>query len=181
MNSALDDCQKLWINVDVATMEPKSEASCGMLKNHAIGVVDGMIKMIAPMHTIDTVAFRGELIDGAGCCMTPGLIDSHTHLVHGGQRSMEFSQRLNGVSYEEIARRGGGILATVKATRALSEDELVEQSRPRLEALLREGVTTVEIKSGYGLTVHDELKMLRAARRLAADYPVRLRTTLLTA
>jgi imidazolonepropionase len=181
MNSALDDCQKLWINVEVATMDPSIEASCGMLKNHAIGVADGLIRMVASMHSIDVAAYRGEVIDAAGGCMTPGLIDSHTHLVHGGQRSMEFSQRLNGVSYEEIARSGGGILSTVKATRALGEDELVEQSRPRLEALLREGVTTVEIKSGYGLTVHDELKMLRAARKLAADYPVRLRTTLLAA
>jgi len=115
------------------------------------------------------------------CSLTPGLIDSHTHLIWGGTRTHEYELRLQGASYEDIARSGGGILSTVTATRALEEDELVAQSAPRLEALLKEGVTTIEIKSGYGLNVFDELKMLRAAAQLEASWPVRVRKTLLAA
>ncbi len=173
--------QKIWINTDLATLDPSVEAPYGMLTNHAIGVRNGKIEFITPMNGFDLDRVTGELIDAGGACMTPGLIDSHSHLIYGGQRAGEFSQRLGGASYAEISRAGGGILATVAATRSLSEAKLVEQARPRLEALLAEGVTTVEIKSGYGLTVKDELKMLRAARTLADDYPVRLRSTLLAA
>jgi imidazolonepropionase len=175
------NAQKIWINADLATMDRAIQSPYGMLKNHAIGVLDGRIELITPMNKLDLDGFAGELIDADGSCMTPGLIDSHTHLIYGGRRAGEFSQRLGGASYAEISRAGGGILATVAATRTLSEDELIEQARPRIEALLAEGVTTVEIKSGYGLTIKDELKMLRAARKLAADYPVRLRSTLLAA
>ncbi|TVS13273.1 MAG: imidazolonepropionase [Wenzhouxiangella sp.] len=121
-----------------------------------------------------------ELMAGGGV-ITPGLVDCHTHLVFAGQRAAEFEQRLKGVSYAAIAAAGGGILSTVRATRAASEDELVEQTRPRLEALIADGVTTVEIKSGYGLSQNDELKMLRAARRLGAELPVRVLTTFLGA
>ena len=119
--------------------------------------------------------------DLAGAWVTPGLIDCHTHLVFAGTRAPEYAERLRGVSYEEIARRGGGILTSVRATRVASEEELFNESAPRLEALLGEGVTTVEVKSGYGLTLADEAKMLRVARRLARDFPVRIRTTLLAA
>jgi imidazolonepropionase len=108
-------------------------------------------------------------------------VDCHTHLVHAGDRADEFEMRLKGASYEEIARRGGGILATVRATRAATEDELVNASLPRLDALLAEGVTTIEIKSGYGLDVANELKQLRAARALAAERAVRITPTLLAA
>src|ERR1700761_5509125 len=101
--------------------------------------------------------------DLAGAWVTPGLIDCHTHLVFAGTRAPEYAERLRGVSYEEIARRGGGILTSVRATRAASEEELFNESAPRLEALLAEGVTTVEVKSGYGLTLADEAKMLRVA------------------
>ncbi|HUN26196.1 MAG TPA: imidazolonepropionase [Steroidobacteraceae bacterium] len=122
-----------------------------------------------------------ERWDLEGAWITPGLIDCHTHLVFAGTRAHEYGERLAGASYAEIARRGGGIMSTVRATRAASEDELFAASAPRLEALLAEGVTTVEVKSGYGLTVEDEAKMLRVARRLGAAYPVRVRTTLLAA
>ncbi|WP_148255472.1 imidazolonepropionase [Aidingimonas lacisalsi] len=118
---------------------------------------------------------------GQGGVMTPGLVDCHTHLVFGGERADEFEARLEGAGYEEIARRGGGILSTVRATREASEEELFARARPRLEALIDDGVTTVEIKSGYGLTVDDELKMLRVARRLGEALPVRVVTTLLGA
>src|SRR5690606_26514311 len=116
-----------------------------------------------------------------GRLATPALVDCHTHLVFGGDRAREFEMRLEGASYEEIARAGGGIVSTVAATRALTEDELVEAALPRLDRLIAEGVATVEIKSGYGLTVDDELKMLRAARRLGELRPVRVRTSYLAA
>jgi imidazolonepropionase len=118
---------------------------------------------------------------GRGGGMTPGLVDCHTHLVYAGNRAGEFEQRLEGVSYAEIAKAGGGILSSVRATRAASEDELIAASLPRLDALLADGVTTLEIKSGYGLTLADELKMLRVARRLGELRPLRVTTTLLGA
>ena len=118
---------------------------------------------------------------GSGGVMTPGLVDCHTHLVFGGSRAEEFEARLEGASYEEIAKAGGGILSTVRATREASEDELLTLAKPRLEALMADGVTTIEIKSGYGLCVEDELKMLRVARRLGEMFPVHVVTTLLGA
>ncbi len=133
------------------------------------------------MAQVDLEGFQGDVTDAGGACLTPGLIDSHTHLIWGGNRAHEYELRLKGASYEEITRSGGGILSTVTKTRALEEEELVSQSAPRLEALLKEGVTTVEIKSGYGLNVADELKMLSAAAQLEASRPVRIRKTLLAA
>ena len=131
----------------------------------------------------DFQAAQGEVAElaGKGGVLTPGLVDCHTHLVHAGQRAGEFEQRLEGTSYAEIARAGGGILGTVRATRAASEAELFAVARTRLQALIDEGVATVEIKSGYGLTVADELKLLRVARRLGEALPVRVITTLLGA
>jgi imidazolonepropionase len=119
--------------------------------------------------------------DLRGAWVTPGLIDCHTHLVFAGTRAAEYAERLRGASYEELARRGGGILTTVRATRAASEQQLFDESAPRLTALLAEGVTTIEIKSGYGLTLDDEAKMLRVARALGRAFPVSIRTTLLAA
>ena len=119
--------------------------------------------------------------DAGNRWITPGLIDCHTHLVYGGNRADEFAMRLAGASYEEIARSGGGIVSTVRATRLADEDSLFRQSARRLEALLAEGVTTIEIKSGYGLDLHTERKMLRVARRLGASYPVTVYTTFLGA
>ncbi|KPQ08345.1 MAG: imidazolonepropionase HutI [Rhodobacteraceae bacterium HLUCCA12] len=124
---------------------------------------------------------RAERRDMEGRLITPAPIDCHTHLVHGGNRAREFEMRLEGASYEEIARAGGGIVSTVAATRAASEDDLLVSALPRLDALLAEGVSTVEIKSGYGLDIDTELAMLRTARRLADLRPVRVRTTFLGA
>ncbi|MBA3043341.1 MAG: imidazolonepropionase [Rhizobiaceae bacterium] len=124
---------------------------------------------------------RMQVVDCGGRWITPGLIDCHTHLVHAGNRAREFEMRLAGATYEEIARAGGGIVSSVAQVRAASQRELVAQSLPRLDALIAEGVTTVEVKSGYGLTVADEVKMLRAARELAAIRPVGVTTTYLGA
>ncbi|WP_119168275.1 imidazolonepropionase [Algihabitans albus] len=152
----------------------------GAREGIALAVKDGAIAWIGPT---DDLLHRNarELLPLEGRWVTPGLIDCHTHLVYGGDRAAEFELRLTGATYEEIARAGGGIAATVAATRAASEDDLLQTARPRLEALLREGVTTVEIKSGYGLTLEAETKMLRVARRLGGDYPVTVRTSFLGA
>lgn len=144
-------------------------------------VAEGRIAGLWPAREFDEAHAWGAVEAGRGGVMTPGLVDCHTHLVYAGNRAGEFEQRLEGVSYEEIARAGGGILSSVRATRSASEDELIAASLPRLDALLADGVTTVEIKSGYGLTVVDELKMLRVARRLGVLRPVRVITTLLGA
>ncbi|HBA88887.1 MAG TPA: imidazolonepropionase [Geobacter sp.] len=181
MDCYFPDCERLWINVSLATFDPAVEKPYGLLEDHVLGTRGGRIAAILPRSRADLSGFAGEVIDGQGGLLTPGLIDCHTHLVYGGDRTAEFEKRLQGAGYEEISRAGGGILSTVRATRALDEEELVRQARPRLEALAREGVTTVEIKSGYGLTAEDELKMLRAARKLAGELPVRVRTTLLAA
>ncbi len=122
-----------------------------------------------------------ERLDCGGRAVLPGLVDAHTHLVFGGDRAAEFALRSSGVSYEEIARQGGGIRSTVRATRAASEDDLVAAARPRLDAMLRRGVTCVEIKSGYGLDLETELKMLRVARRLGGEHPIAVKTTFLGA
>ncbi len=129
----------------------------------------------APLHQ-DT-----EIIDCEGRWITPGLVDCHTHLVHGGNRAAEFEMRLRGATYQQIAAAGGGIVSTVRATRAASEEELVAQALPRLDALIAEGLTTVEIKSGYGLDLDNERRMLGAARRLGKLRPVTVRTTFLGA
>ena len=149
-----------------------------------VGGADGMVACTAGriVHAGPAVAVDAEHIhDCHGRWITPGLIDPHTHLVFAGDRADEFRQRLDGATYEDISRAGGGILSTVRATRAASGDALVEAALPRLDAWLAEGVTTIEIKSGYGLTLHDELKMLRAARALERRRPVRIVTTFLGA
>ncbi|WP_435103572.1 imidazolonepropionase [Arhodomonas sp. AD133] len=139
------------------------------------------VERLCPMHALTGADIDGAREAGSHGVVTPGLVDCHTHLVFGGNRAGEFEQRLEGASYAEIAKAGGGILATVRATREASEDALLEAARPRLQALIDDGVTCVEIKSGYGLTVADELKMLRVARRLGERLPVRVVTTLLGA
>lgn len=126
-------------------------------------------------------AVSGTDVDLGGRLVTPAFIDCHTHIVHGGNRAREFEMRLNGASYVEIAQAGGGIVSTVRATRSLSVDQLVEEALPRLDALIAEGVTTIEVKSGYGLTVRSELAMLEAARALERVRPVRIKTSYLAA
>ena len=162
-------------NVHLATMEH----GYGKLLDAAIAVKDGRIAWIGPGDELP--ASGAALHDGQGCWLTPGLIDCHTHIVHAGNRSDEFEARLNGASYEDISRAGGGIMSTVRATRAASDDELLRQSLPRVLALLAEGVTTLEIKSGYGLDADSEAKMLRVARRIGEQLPVSVRTTFLGA
>ncbi len=150
----------------------------GVMERGAIAAKDGRIVYAGPAGGAPDAK---ERIDCDGRWITPGLIDCHTHLVHAGNRAHEFEMRLNGATYEKIARAGGGILSTVKETRAASEDELVAQSLPRLDALIGEGATTVEIKSGYGLTLEDEMKQLRAARALGQRRRVSIAATFLGA
>ncbi len=153
----------------------------GLIERGAVVVAGGRIAFAGPENECPTGLAGIASTDCEGRVITPGLIDCHTHLVFGGNRAREFEMRLDGASYEDIARAGGGILSTVRATRAASEDELVASALPRLDALLGEGVTTVEIKSGYGLTVADEVKTLRAARRLGTMRDVSVLTTALGA
>ncbi|PNM23947.1 imidazolonepropionase [Yersinia enterocolitica] len=170
-------CDSLWYGADIVTM-------CGgeyhLISQGAIAVTGGKIVWIGPhkelpaLHASREIVFQGGLI-------TPGLIDCHTHLVFGGDRSAEFEQRLNGVSYAEIAANGGGIISTVRATRNTSEEQLLEQALFRLKPLLAEGVTCIEIKSGYGLSLESEIKMLRVARRLGELLPITVKTTCLAA
>lgn len=150
-------------------------------KNCAIGVTGGRIAWLGGRADFPAARLPHphKVIDVPDLLITPGLIDCHTHLVFAGDRSGEFEQRLNGVSYEEIARRGGGILSTVSATRAASFDELISMALPRVEALLAEGVTTIEIKSGYGLDLVTERKCLQVARGLARRLPITIRNTYL--
>jgi len=173
---------QIWSNARVATMAAGAPAPYGMVEDGALAVQDGRIAWVGPRKNLPSALRAGaEEHDAQGDLLTPGLVDCHTHLVYGGDRAGEFEARLNGASYEEIARAGGGILSTVKATRAADEDQLLAQSRRRLRAMLAEGVTTVEIKSGYGLSADDEAKCLRVARRLGETDPVSVRKTFLGA
>lgn len=168
-------------NANLATLDPTIDGEYGALHQHALVVAGDRIQWLGSMAELDLSHYSGQRIDAQQQWLTPGLIDPHTHLIYGGQRATEFEQRLHGASYAEIAAAGGGIQSTVRATRALSQQQLVDSARQRLQALCREGVTTVEIKSGYGLTLDDELKLLRAARQLERELPVRVSTTLLAA
>ena len=168
-------------NGTLATMSPHVDAPYGLLPTSSLVICNGKIVWIGPDNDLPATHKTLEIEDLGGRLVTPGLIDCHTHLVYGGNRAREFEMRLEGASYEEVARAGGGILSTVRDTRTCSEDDLVKSALPRLDHLIAEGVTTLEIKSGYGLTDDDELKMLRAARRLAQIRNVRIKTTFLGA
>lgn len=177
MHSAGD----LWINARLATMV--AGAAYGAIENGVIAVSGGRIAFAGARADLprELIGAATREHDAGGRWITPGLIDCHTHLVYAGSRADEFERRLNGATYAEIARDGGGIRATVAATRAASEAALIKASKPRLQALAAEGVTTVEIKSGYGLEIEAEAKMLRVARALGAALPVTVRTTFLGA
>jgi imidazolonepropionase len=166
----------VWLNCHAATM---ADDRLGLVENAAVAVNDGRIAWVGPLAELPAPA--AQEFDCAGAWLLPGLIDCHTHLVFGGDRAAEFEQRLGGATYEEISRAGGGILSTVRATRAASEAVLLAAALPRLDGLLAEGVTTVEIKSGYGLDAESELKMLRVARALAVERRVAVQTSLLAA
>ena len=167
----------LWQHCHVATM---AEGRYSAIEDAAIVTRAGLIEWIGPRAELAQVD-ADRTVDLGGAWVTPGLIDCHTHAVFGGNRSGEFEQRLQGVSYAEIAAQGGGIASTVRATRAASEDELFASARQRVQALMRDGVTTLEIKSGYGLDLANERKMLRVARRLADELPLAVRATCLAA
>lgn len=167
---------RLIVNANIATMTEKT--SYGIIENGSVGIVNGQIAYVG--ENKDTHQAK-ETIDANGQWLLPGLIDCHTHLIYGGNRANEFEMRLNGASYEEIAKAGGGILSSVQATRKATEQELFDSAAKRLESLLAEGVTTIEIKSGYGLDLETELKMLRVAKQLGEKYPVRVVPTFLGA
>ncbi|MBZ9658769.1 imidazolonepropionase [Mesorhizobium sp. ESP-6-4] len=172
---------RVWRNARLATMA-EGAAGLGIDEKGAVAARDGLILYAGPEADMPASVGQGaERMDCSGRWITPGLIDCHTHLVYASNRANEFEMRLAGATYEEVARAGGGIVSSVKSLRAASEDELVAETLPRLDALIAEGVTTVEVKSGYGLDAENEKKSLRAARRLANERPVTIRTTCLAA
>jgi imidazolonepropionase len=156
---------RIWHRCRLATLSPVRQG-LGLIDDGLIAAHDGRIVYAGPAADAPSALDAKQRTDCAGRWITPGLIDCHTHLVYGGDRAREFEQRLMGASYEEIARAGGGIVSTVKATRQASIDQLVAAALPRLDALIAEGVTTIEIKSGYGLELDTERRQLQAARAL---------------
>lgn len=169
----------LWRNLRLATLDPERPAPYGMLDKHALIIRDGRIQAIVPESSVPTS--HAKTYDLQGRLVTPGLIDCHTHLVFGGNRASEWEQRLNGVSYQQISAQGGGINATVTATRDATEETLFTCAQARVANLIREGVTLLEIKSGYGLNLDTEEKMLRVIARLARENPIDISPTLLAA
>ncbi|MFW8634001.1 imidazolonepropionase [Cribrihabitans pelagius] len=167
-------------NANLATMK-EGGAPYGLIPGGTVALLDGRIAWAGAGGDLPADYADWPRRDLGGRLLTPALIDCHTHVVFGGNRAMEFEMRLNGASYEEVARAGGGIVSTVSATREASLEELVQDALPRLDALLAEGVSTVEVKSGYGLDLETELNMLRAARRLGELRPVTVKTTFLGA
>ncbi|SFP26528.1 imidazolonepropionase [Pseudomonas sp. NFPP28] len=167
----------LWQHCHIATM---AQGKYSIIEDAALVTAGSLIEWVGPRSQVPAADYA-QVHDLRGAWVTPGLIDCHTHTVFGGNRSGEFEQRLEGVSYAEIAAKGGGIASTVRATRSATEDELFASAEKRLRSLLRDGVTTVEIKSGYGLDLANERKMLRVARRLGEALPVSVRATCLAA
>lgn len=168
------------INARIATMKPDGDAY-GLIDNGAIAIADDTIVWVGPMTDLPDAHKSGSMDDLEGRLVTPALIDCHTHIVAGGNRAREFEMRLNGASYEDIARAGGGIVSTVKATRAASETDLLNAALLRVDQLIGEGVAAIEIKSGYGLDIDTELKMLRVARTIGDMRDIRVRTSFLGA
>ena len=169
---------RLLVDCRIATLETRPGDPLGIIDNGAIGIADGKIVRVGKRTELaGTRAKQVDALDGAW--VTPGLIDCHTHLVFGGNRADEHAMRRAGATYEEIAKAGGGIASTVARTKAASDDQLLEQSRSRLHALMAGGCTTVEIKSGYGLEPKSEIRLLRIAKALGESEPVRIVPTLL--
>jgi imidazolonepropionase len=180
-NQLSDKIDSLWVNIHLATMT--QTGPYGMVEDGALALCEGKIDWIGKRNELpaDQESRAAKVYDAGGGWVTPGLVDCHTHLVYGGSRAHEFEMRLQGATYEEIARQGGGIRSTVSATREADAKSLLNQSVPRLVALMAEGVTTVEIKSGYGLDLETEIRMLRVARTLGEKYPVTVVPTFLGA
>jgi len=169
---------RLLVDCNIATLEERPGNPLGIVEHGAIGIADGKIVRVGKR--TEMAGFRAKQVDAlGGAWVTPGLIDCHTHLVFGGTRADEHAMRRAGATYEEIARAGGGIASTVKRTAAASDEQLLEQSRRRLHALMRGGCTTVEVKSGYGLDPKSELRLLKIASELGSGEPVRIVPTLL--
>ncbi|WP_404341302.1 imidazolonepropionase [Pseudoalteromonas mariniglutinosa] len=169
-------------DANIATMDQRIAAPYGALEQAAIAIKDGMIAWLGKQSELpDFDVLATPTLSAKGQWLTPGLIDCHTHLVFAGSRAEEFEQRLQGVSYEQIAEQGGGIASTVRATRAADHESLFVTAKERLNTLFAEGVTTVEIKSGYGLDCENEIKLLEVARLLAEHHPVDIKTTFLGA
>ncbi len=169
---------RLWVDARLVTLQG---SGLGIVENGVVGAKDGQIAFAGPRDDLPADFDSKERISLDGRWVTPGLIDCHTHIVHAGNRAHEFELRLAGASYEDIARAGGGIVSSVRATRASSEDDLVRASLPRIDHLIAEGVTTIEIKSGYGLDLESETRMLRAARRIGTERPIDVVTSFLGA
>ena len=171
---------RVWVGADLATMD--EAGGIGHVPDAAIAIRGGRIAWVGPRDQLQATSWSAPVVtDARGLWITPGLIECHTHLVYAGDRSNEFAARLRGATYEEIARAGGGIVATMRATRAASEAELLAQSLPRARALASEGVTTLEVKSGYGLDLASEMKMLRVAKRLGEELGIDVVKTFLGA
>jgi len=173
----------LWSHCTAATLQSDAAPPYGLIEDAALVTDGALLRWVGPRRDLPALLARQceAQHDAGGALITPGLIDCHTHLVYGGNRAQEFEQRLNGASYEEIARGGGGIASTVQATRSATPEQLTHQSEPRLQQLLREGVTTLEIKSGYGLALAQERKLLQVARALGQSHALDVRTTFLGA
>ncbi|QLZ60734.1 imidazolonepropionase [Citrobacter freundii] len=169
----------IWRNVRLATMDPERNTPYGLVDGHALIIRQGKIRAIVPESSLYRA--HDNIFDMQGRLVTPGLIDCHTHLVFGGNRAGEWEQRLNGVSYQQISAQGGGINATVSATRRASDDQLLAVARARMERLIKEGVTLLEVKSGYGLDLATEEKILRVVSALAAENTLEISPTLLAA
>src|SRR3712207_1519280 len=164
---------RLLVDCNIATLEEAPGNPLGILENGAVGIADG--KVVRVGKRTELAGYRARKVDAlGGAWVTPGLVDCHTHLVFGGTRADEHAMRRAGASYEEIATAGGGIASTVKRTAAASDEQLLEQSRRRLHALMRGGCTTIEIKSGYGLDTTSELRLLSIAKQLGDGEPVRI-------
>lgn len=178
----LEDLDLLLTDANIATMDSTIDAPYGAIENAALAIKNGEIVWLGEQSNLPSFdAFATPTLSIKGQWLTPGLIDCHTHLIFAGSRAEEFEQRLQGVSYEQIAAQGGGIASTVKATRAADHEQLYVDAKDRLNTLLAEGVTTAEIKSGYGLDVENEIKILEVARLLNEHHPIDIKTTFLGA